>query len=374
MCLEGRPPALLVALASIVMSACGGGRPAPVVRPRIDSPATISSPNQASSASAASPEVARQTAGARVRGTIATPDRRPLVNGAVIMTPTQDEGPVAALDAMILPDGSFVFSNVPPGIYQIRAMAQTERGGTPLFARFQIAVRATDMDQVNLTLEPGASASGTVNVEAEPGAQPPPFSTLRVRAPFADGSSFGEALTGDVLRDGSFAIRGVMAGTHLFIIEGLPHPWVLKGVMHRGQDITDSGIEADRLRRFDGVRITITNAASEVSGTVRDKDGRGVAGALVVFVPVPQQFWAPVSRRFGRLRTDASGHYSVRGLPPGDYRAAASLELDDRDAYRPDITRAVGEAGVGVSLEALATRVLDLSLTRIPPLRRASAR
>ena len=123
-----------------------------------------------------------------------------------------------------------------------------------------------------------------------------------------------------------------------------------------------------------GVRITITNVASEVSGTVRDKDGRGVAGALVVFVPVPQQFWAPVSRRFGRLRTDASGHYSVRGLPPGDYRAAASLELDDRDAYRPDITRAVGEAGVGVSLETLATRVLDLSLTRIPPLRRASAR
>jgi hypothetical protein len=297
-----------------------------------------------------------------------------LINGAVIMNPAQDEGPVAAVDAMIFPDGSFVFSNVPPGTYQIRALAQTEPGGTPLFALFRIAVQATDMDHVDLTLAPGASASGTVNVDAARGARPPAFSDMRVRAPFADGSSFGEALTGGVLRDGSFAIRGVMTGPHLFIVEGLPHPWVLKSVMHRGQDITDAGIQADSRQRFDDVRITITNVASEVSGTVRDKDGRGVAGALVVFVPVPQQFWALVSRRFGRLRTDAAGHYLVRGLPPGDYRAAASLELDDRDAYRPDIVRAVGQAGVGVRLDTLATRVLDLPLTRIAPLHRASSR
>lgn len=290
------------------------------------------------------------------------------------MIPAQDEGPVAAVDAMIRPDGSFVFSNVPPGTYQIRAMAQTDRGGPPLFALLRIAVRAADMEQVHLTLAPGASVSGKVDVEAEPGAKPPGFSGVRVRAPFTDGSSFGEALTGDVLRDGSFAIRGVMTGPHLFIVEGLPHPWVLKGVMHRGQDITDTGIQADSLRRFDDVRVIITNVASDVSGTVRDRDGRPVAGALVMFVPVPQQFWAPIGRRFGRPRTDAAGQYRVRALPPGNYRVAASLALDDRDAYRPDITRAVGEAGVAMSLEALGTRVLDLPLTRIAPVRRTSAR
>jgi hypothetical protein len=297
-----------------------------------------------------------------------------LINGAVIMIPAPDEAPAAASDAMILPDGSFVFTNVSPGTYQIRAMAQTEPGGPPLFALFRVAVRRTDMEQLELNLVPGATVSGKIDVEAEPGAKPPAFSGVRVRSPFADGSSFGEALTGDVLRDGSFAIRGVMTGLHLFVVEGLPHPWVVKSVMHRGQDITDTGIQADSLRRFDDVRITLTNVASEVSGTVRDKDGRAVAGALVMFVPVPQQFWAPGGRRFGRPRTDAGGHYRVRGLPQGDYRVAASLELHDRDAYRPDVTRAVGESGVEVSLEPLATRVLDLPLTRIAPLHRVSAR
>ena len=373
MCLEGRPPALLVALALIVVSACGGGRSAPVARPRIDSPPAISA-NQPSPLAASSTEKATRPAGVRVRGTIATPDRRPLINGAVMMTPAQDEGPIADVDATILPDGSFVFSRVSPGTYQIRAMAQTEPTGAPLFALLRIAVRATDMDGVNLTLAPGASVSGTVGVEAEAGTKPPAFAGVRVRAPFADGSSFGEVLTGDVLPNGSFAIRGVMIGLHLFIVEGLPHPWVVKEVMHRGQDITDTGIQADSLRRFDDVRITITTVASEVSGTVRDKDGRAVAGALVMFVPTPQQFWAPIGRRFGRSRTDPSGQYRVRGLPPGDYSAAASLELEERETYRPDIGRAVGTAGVGVSLDALSTRVLDVPLTRMAPLHRASAR
>jgi len=373
MCLEGRSPALLVALASILVSACGGGRPFPVARPRIDSPPASSS-NPPSPSAVPTPSSVAQPAGVRVRGTIATPDRRQLINGSVIMIPAPDEGPIATVDAMILPDGSFAFSDVSPGTYQIRAMAQTEPGGQPLFALFRVAVRTADMEHVELVLVPGASVSGRINVEAEPGAKPPALAGVRVRAPFADGSSFGEALTGDVLRDGSFAIRGVMAGPHLFVIEGLPHPWVVKEVMHRGQDITDTGIQADSLRRFDDVRITITNVAGEVSGTVRDKDGRAVAGALVMFVPVPPQFWAPIGRRFSRPRTDAAGHYLVRGLPQGDYRAAASLELDDRDAYRPDIVRAVGEAGVAVSLDALATRVLDLPLARIAPLHRVSAR
>jgi hypothetical protein len=344
------------------------------VRLRADRPAAISSPNQAAPLPAAAPDVAQQPGGVHVRGTIATPDRRPLINGALIMTRAQTEGPVPTVDAAIFPDGSFVFSGVLPGIYQIRALAQTEAGGTPLFALYRIAVTGTDMDNVHLTLTPGASVSGKVSVDTGGGAKPPPFLNMRVRAPLADGSSFGEALTGDVLRDGSFTIRGVMTGTHLVIVEGLPSPWVLGSVMDRDHDVTDTGIQADSGRRFDDVRVTITSVASDVSGTVHDGDGRGVAGALVMLVPVPQQSWAVVGRRFARRRTDAAGHYSVRGLPSGEYRAAASLGLDDRDGYRPDILRAVGEAGLRVRLDDLAARVVDLPLTRMAPPGRTPAR
>ena len=64
-----------------------------------------------------------------------------------------------------------------------------------------------------------------------------------MRAPFSDGSSFGDAPTGEILANGSFIIRGLMSGSHIITVEGLPYPWVLKSVTYRGQDITDTGLE-----------------------------------------------------------------------------------------------------------------------------------
>jgi hypothetical protein len=53
----------------------------------------------------------------------------------------------------------------------------------------------------------------------------------------------------------------------------------------------------------------------------------------------------------------------VRGLPAGEYRAVASLEMDESEAYRPTLLRHFRNAGVSLSLKNLEKRVLDLPLT-----------
>jgi hypothetical protein len=281
------------------------------------------------------------------------------------MMPEDGAGASASIDAIMRPDGSFVFSNVPPGSYLIRALAQTEPNGPPLFALFRVTVRGPDVEGINLILLPGATISGRLVTGSGSASPVVALASARVRAPFNDGS-FGDAQTGAPQRDGSFAIRGVMAGPHLLVVDGLPAPWSVKSVTFRGQDITDTGVQADSGQRFDDVKITITAAASEVSGIVREGGDRVVARARVLVVPVPAQLWPPASRRFARSLTDAAGHYSVRGLPAGNYRVAAALELEDRDAYRAEVLRAVREEGVAVTLEETGTLVVDLSLTRIP--------
>jgi hypothetical protein len=309
--------------------------------------------------------MATRRAGAEIRGTLVTPDRRPLLNATLVMTPEERTGSAPSIDATMRPNGTFVFSDVPPGSYLIRALAQIEPNGAPLFAVFRVTVRGPDVVGITLILLPGATISGTLVVDS---GSAPPSETLaraRVRAPFNDGGWFGDALTGTPQRDGSFAIRGVMAGPHLLVVDGLPAPWSVKSVTYRGQDITDTGFQADSGQRFDAVKITITDAANEVSGIVRDGGDRVVAHARVLFVPVPAQLWPTASRRFARSLTDAAGRYSVRGLPAGNYRVAAALELEDRDAYRAEVLRAVREEGVAVTLEETGARVVDLSLTRI---------
>jgi hypothetical protein len=340
--------------------------------------------------------------GAQIRGRLVTTDHQPLANGTLVMTAEDSDGSASSIDGAMMPDGSFVFSNVPPGTYLIRALAQVKKSNAALFALFRVTVRDRDVDGVEILLRPGATISGRImfdpgsvvrlstgsgrpepaegrdpgsgNDSAHTAALTRDLAGVRVRAPFNDGGSFGDAQTGEPRRDGTFTVQGVMAGTHLLVVEGLPAPWSVKNVMYRGQDITDTGLEADSGQRLGGIGITLTNRATEVSGTVRDGDGRVAPEARVLFVPVPAGLWPIASRRYARATTDADGQYSVRGLPPGAYKVMAALELGDRDVYRRDILRAVRDRGVAITLETERARVVDLSVTQLTPQPRAATR
>jgi hypothetical protein len=161
--------------------------------------------------------------------------------------------------------------------------------------------------------------------------KPPTLSNLRVRTPFADGNAFGDALTGTVQRDGTFAIRGVMSGTHQFVLEGLEPPWVLKSVMMHGSDVTDLEVPMPERAQIQDVRITITDESSEVSGLVQNARDLPVPNVgVMVFSKVPL-FWLRTNRRMRVTYTDRDGRFSVPGLPAGEYLAVASATIDEAD-------------------------------------------
>jgi hypothetical protein len=313
---------------------------------------------------------------ARVTGRIATADRQQLISGTVIMSPALGRRltPVPVRDVLILPDGSFSFRDVPPGHYQIRARGELERGGTPLFAMFRIAVEGRDIEGVNLTLAPGASLEGTLTVEAVTAPLPESLSGVRVRAPFADGSSFGDAVTGQVAKDGSFRIRGLMPGSHVITIEGLPASWVLKRISYRGQDVTDAALDVESGQALRDVRVTVTDETTDLSGVVRTDGGRAAAGALVLVISPSPQFWSRMSRRFGLVRADAGGRYHIRGLPPGEYRAVATFDIDESEATKPDLLRELAAHAVALTLEEHERRALDLPLVSLADARRTVSR
>jgi hypothetical protein len=360
MSIGGGAGALLIGLVSL-STVCGGTLPPPAP-PRAGQPADTDVPR-----AVPAPPRAGVQRGARVRGRLVSQDGRQLLSGAVILSPI-DEPPVQvpSEDVTISPDGTFEFRNVPPGRYEVRARALTQPDGVGLFATYRVTVDGTDVEEeVVLTLVPGATASGGIIVEKRQSAEPPQLNGLLVRAPLADGSSFGDAVTGRSNDEGQFAIRGLMAGSHVVRIQGLQDPWVLKSVVLRGRDVTDAGFDAESGQEIRDLRVTITDVATQVTGTVRDAGGNGTADATVLVVPLSPQFWTRSSRRLVVLHTDASGRYRVRGLPAGEYRLVASAALDEADAFRRDLLRDVAAAGVPLSLEPLQSRVLDLQLTRI---------
>jgi len=273
---------------------------------------------------------------ARVSGQLVSYDSRRLLSGAIMMSAIEGDGvPIPTPEkTSILPDGRFSFADVVPGRYQIRARGQTETSGAALFGIFAIEVEGADIDNIRLTLRPGATLEGSLGVESPGGTKPPLFSTLQVRAPLTDGSGFGDSLTGTVQSNGSFIVRGMMKGQHQIMVDGLQPPWVLKSVTYRGSDITDVQIDAAEKQTFSGVRVTITDESSQVSGVVQNARSAPVPNTgVLVFSRVPL-FWTRTGRRMRIAYTDNDGRFNVAGLPAGDYVAVASPSVDEGDLGR----------------------------------------
>jgi Carboxypeptidase regulatory-like domain len=300
---------------------------------------------------------------ARLAGTMLPKDRRPLLSGAVILLP-RDATLATALpseDVEILPDGRFTFRNVAPGRYQIRARAEIGAKEPMLFGTYAVVVDLHDVVNIAMPLAPGASLHGTLEWDPTSAAPPRNPSGLRVRAPFADGSSFGDSLTGEVTAPGSFAIRGGMPGAHYIAVEGLRQPWAVIAVHLRGRNVIDQPTELIEGETLRDVRIVVSASTGEVSGSVRDKSGQPAEDALVMTLPPSTHLSSPASPRFRTTRTDKDGKYRVGGLPAGDYRVAAVSGIDELVAQRREWLDRVGTAATPFNVVGKDVRTLDLT-------------
>jgi protocatechuate 3,4-dioxygenase beta subunit len=306
---------------------------------------------------------------ARVTGTLVPYDARPLLNGAIIISPLAGGAVpmIAPEDPQLRPDGRFVFNGVAPGRYQIRARGQTSPQAAALFGVYSIDVLGEDVDGISMTLRPGATLDGVVLVESRHGARPD-LATLRVRAPFVDGNAFGDSLTGSVQVNGSYTLRGIMEGDHQIVVDGLTPPWVLKSVRYRGSDITDRPLPVEERGQLHDVRIVISDAAAAVSGTVENPRQVPIAhtGVLVgAKVPV---FWLRTSRRMRVTYTDENGRWSVAGLPPGDYFAVAAPFIDESDLVHRDRLEALQALGTPFRIDSDESHpTLALTLNPVRP-------
>ncbi len=305
---------------------------------------------------------------ARVSGRLVTADGRTLLSGAVMMTALDSRAEIVPPeDVRVFPDGQFSFGRVAPGTYQIRARGQTQTNGPTLFATFRVDVEGRDIANIEMTLKQGAIVSGQVALEAARARKAPMPPHLTVRAPFIDGSDFGDALTGRVERDGSFVIRGLVVGTHHFLVEGLPEPWTVKTVLLHGRDVTDRPFDVDGDQPLRDVRITLAQRFSEVTGRVLDARNAPARDVCVIVFSSSPQFWIPGGQRVRVVKTDDDGRFAVRGLAAGGYLAVArpaqtewwirkAKELEALRAAATEVTLSSDEAKATVDLRLAADR------------------
>lgn len=199
-----------------------------------------------------------------------------------------------------------------------------------------VAVGATSLISGRIHLEnPASSARAPLNdlvVQLNPAAAGPP------------GSSNQQA--GAVKSDGTFSIEGVPMGEYDLSVVGLPPGFYLKGARMAQADVLNapmpiSGTESSTLD------IVISPNAGEISGNVNDSRGRPAPGVQVVLIPDENRYRTEL---FRPVTSDASGHFSIPSITPGNYKLVAWEVIESYGFFDPELIKQAEENGKSIQV------------------------
>lgn len=255
--------------------------------------------------------------------------------------------------------GQFEFRNIMPGTYvaQIVNLSTSGDGQPPeTHSRMigsPIVVSNADVTGLQLQPEAGGSVSGKVRTEDGEGLDWVDLNVSLLRV--VEGGELPQmadlgAMGGNtpLAEDGSFAIKDVAGGKYEVFLGGSSEKvrdYYLKSVLLNGTDVVDSGFSVDGPISLD---IVLSSRGASIEGTVLDANGNGVADASVVSLPASGRLGRPDA--YETEKTDANGHFLMRGMVPGSY-LIVGLEEFQTDTRNVSFFSKYADKGVRVDLD-----------------------
>lgn len=306
---------------------------------------------------------------ARVMGWVQSTTGEPVPGESVSLQQHVGAGAVAAAvsgSARTDREGRFEIRDVSPGDYLL-STSRRPSGGQGESVSLPVAVSGVDVKDIILVPRSSSTVTGAVVGDES---TPLPFSPARLRVflvPGGDGNVMPTARLQAVGADGAFRLQG-LGGPFLFRLDGLPEGWMIARVRLGDEDISEVPFDVPTGgKEITGLQMTITQRVGTVSGKVVDSNGRAMADATVILYADDAKLWVPASRFVRTTRPDNNGHFAIKGLPPGRYRAIGrafieegqSEDIQFLESLRPDST----------TFELLEGGSQTLALKLLPPRR-----
>lgn len=256
----------------------------------------------------------------RVQGVVLDHTGRPLrATGLGLLLQQFPTNSPASMVA-VAPDGSFVSDPLPPGPYRLGGRI-SDATGVQAWAFTDVVLDGIDLSGLVLRLRPTLTASGRV-LGSAPGLTS--AAGLRFEARRTDTTAvfiLWDRATGMSDATGGFRIDGLAPGTYDITCRtptGQPCP----GELRRGaQALVNDALTVST--SITDLRLDLASGATELTGTVRRRDGSSASDySVIVFPPHANAWKLGTSSRVRIASVSADGRYVVTGLPAGRYLAA----------------------------------------------------
>jgi hypothetical protein len=230
----------------------------------------------------------------------------------LFLTPVGETGAafMQRCNAQVRPDGTFEFRGVRPGSYYLVAQRFTEQ--QPQMTRIPIQVGNSNLEGVEFALQPAMEVTGQVRLPQDSVVKP---SEVTVMLYPKDFSMFGPMQNARVKDDGTFVIKNVMPDAYR-VVANVGGPLFLKSVQVGQQEALNREITVVA-GAPPALTLNMSSGVGEVTGRVTADSQTPPEGAMVVLVP-------PDDKRtqqdlYRTAMVDATGAFTVKAVPPGDY-------------------------------------------------------
>ena len=275
--------------------------------------------------------------------------------------------PITTTDAT----GRFDLPGVLPGAYHLYSLGAQVPSVRPapgvppppppplIMTMLPIEVGNENVENIALTLNPGATINARVSIEGRPD-NDPELAKMRltldaVPSGVAQVTSVGNPVTAN----GTVSIPNIWPADYRATLTGIPTNGYVKSMRFGQLDLM-----ADMLRiptQIDGqVEIVIGLDAATVEGKIVSDRQEPSANVKVALVPD-----APLRKRgdlYKSTATDTDGSFRIPGVPPGDYKVFAWEEAEDGAWRDPEFLRFDESRGKAVRVTASRTESVSASV------------
>lgn len=281
---------------------------------------------------------------ATVRGLLTTPTPG-LQRGAVRLF-SLSNSLVGTRYPSVGPKGDFEISGVPAGEYRLVAMANGQT------AEESVSVSDQPVD-TSVTLGSGVTLNGAMQVDGL--TKPTTPTTIYIDDPEIGIFWGGARLDGE----GNFVL-GPLFRWRLHLRFNLPAGIYVKSAVMGDHDVLQDGLDL-RNGTNESLRVLLGSDVATIAGTVRNEKDEAAPGATVLAVP-----WESSRRKrydeYKIARSDDSGVFHFRNLPPGDYRLFAWTSVENMAWLSEDFMRPIEGQGVALTASGNGSYTTDLKV------------